>query len=96
SLTQSFRSTRPVLEFVDAAIEALPEPGLGVIADREIHASEVPGPGTVTLWPLVVAGGSEEDEESWISDSTRELARRIARTIKGWIGTLMLESKGRT
>lgn len=96
SLTQSFRSTRPVLEFVDAAIETLPEPGLGAIADREVHASEVPGPGTVTLWPLVVAGGSEEDEESWISDSTRELARRIARTIKGWIGTLMLESKGRT
>ncbi len=58
SLTQSFRSTRPVLEFVDAAIEALPEPGLGAIADREVHASEVPGPGTVSLWPLVVAGGS--------------------------------------
>ena len=96
SLTQSFRSTRPVLEFVDAAIEALPEPGLGAIADREVHASEVPGPGTVSLWPLVVAGGSEEDEEEWISDSTRELARQIARTIKGWIGTLMLESKGRT
>jgi ATP-dependent helicase/nuclease subunit A len=95
SLTQSFRSTRPVLEFVDAAIEALPEPGLGAIADREVHASEVPGPGSVSLWPLVVAGGSEEDEESWISDSTRELARQIARTIKGWIGTLMLESKGR-
>ncbi len=96
SLTQSFRSTRPVLEFVDAAIEALPEPGLGAIADREVHASEVVGPGTVSLWPLVVAGGSEEDEEDWISDSTRELARQIARTIKGWIGTLMLESKGRT
>uniref|UniRef100_UPI0035C9F3AD double-strand break repair helicase AddA n=1 Tax=uncultured Sphingomonas sp. TaxID=158754 RepID=UPI0035C9F3AD len=96
SLTQSFRSTRPVLEFVDAAIEALPDPGLGAIADREVHASEVPGPGTVSLWPLVVAGGSEEDEESWISDSTRELARQIARTIKGWVGTLVLESKGRT
>ncbi len=96
SLTQSFRSTRPVLEFVDAAIEALPDPGLGAIADREVHASEVPGPGTVTLWPLVVAGGGEEDEESWISDSTRALARQIARTIKGWIGTLVLESKGRT
>ena len=96
SLTQSFRSTRPVLEFVDAAIEALPEPGLGAIADREVHASEVPGPGTVSLWPLVVAGGGEEDEEAWISDSTRALARQIARTIKGWIGTLMLESKGRT
>ncbi|MDO7842771.1 double-strand break repair helicase AddA [Sphingomonas immobilis] len=96
SLTQSFRSTRPVLEFVDAAMAALPEPGLGNVAARETHASEVPGPGTVTLWPLVIAGGTEEDEEGWIDDSVRELARRIARTIKGWIGTLMLESKGRT
>lgn len=96
SLRQSFRSTRPVLEFVDAAIDALPDPALGDLEERAVHVSEVPGPGTVTLWPLVVAGGSEEDEESWVSDSTRELARQIARTIKGWIGTLMLESKGRT
>ncbi|SDA29538.1 double-strand break repair helicase AddA [Sphingomonas sp. NFR15] len=95
SLTQSFRSTRPVLEFVDATMAVLPEPGLGAVAVLERHASEVPGPGTVTLWPLIVAGGSEADEEGWIADSTRELARRIARTIKGWIGTLMLESKGR-
>ncbi|MBC7042210.1 UvrD-helicase domain-containing protein, partial [Salmonella enterica subsp. enterica serovar Enteritidis] len=29
SLTHSFRSTRPVLEFVDAAIGALPGPGMG-------------------------------------------------------------------
>ena len=95
SLRQSFRSTRPVLEFVDAAIDALPEPALGDLEEREVHVSEVPGPGTVSLWPLVVAGGSEEDEESWVSDSTRELARQIARTIKGWIGTLRLESQGR-
>jgi ATP-dependent helicase/nuclease subunit A len=95
SLTQSFRSTRPVLEFVDAAMAGLPEPGLGAVAQLERHASEVPGPGTVTLWPLVVAGGSDEDEEGWIADSTRELAKRIARAIKGWIGTLMLDSKGR-
>ena len=95
SLTHSFRSTRPVLEFVDAAIEAIPDPGLGAIAEREPHASEVAGPGTVTLWPLTVAGGSEEDEEGWIADSTRALASQIARQIKAWVGTLMLESQGR-
>ncbi|MEO6216116.1 MAG: double-strand break repair helicase AddA [Sphingomonas sp.] len=95
SLTHSFRSTRPVLEFVDAAIEAIPDPGLGEIAEREPHASEVPGPGTVTLWPLTVAGGSEEDEEGWIADSTRALASQIAKQIKAWVGTLMLESQGR-
>jgi ATP-dependent helicase/nuclease subunit A len=95
SLTHSFRSTRPVLEFVDAAIGALPGPGMGELSDAEPHASEVPGPGTVTLWPPVTEGGSEADEEEWVSDATRELARRIARAIKGWIGNLDLESKGR-
>ena len=95
SLTHSFRSTRPVLEFVDAALAALPDPGLGAIAERETHASEVIGPGTVTLWPLTVAGGSAEDEEGWIADSTRALASRIAKQIKAWVGTLRLDSKGR-
>jgi len=95
SLTHSFRSTRPVLEFVDAAIGALPMPGMGDLSDAEEHASEVAGPGTVTLWPPVTEGGSEADEEEWVSDATRKLAGDIARAIKGWIGTLDLESKGR-
>lgn len=94
SLTHSFRSTAPILEFVDAAVAALPEPGMGT--ESEAHASRVAGPGTVTLWPPVVVGGDPEDEEGWIDDATRELASRIARQIKRWIGTLELESKGRT
>lgn len=94
SLTHSFRSTAPILEFVDAAVAALPEPGMGT--DSETHASRVEGPGTVVLWPPVEAGGDAEDEESWVDDATREVANRIARAIKGWIGTLELESKGRT
>lgn len=94
SLTHSFRSTAPILEFVDAAVAALPEPGMGT--ESETHASRVAGPGTVTLWPPVVAGGDPEDEEGWIDDATREVANRIARQIRDWIGTLELESKGRT
>ncbi|MGY4396009.1 ATP-dependent helicase/nuclease subunit A [Sphingomonas sp. UYAg733] len=96
SLTSSFRSTKPVLEFVDAALGALGDPGLGAIAD--LHASEVAGPGTVTLWPPIVAGGSEEDVEGWIPDATRALATRIARTLRDWLygpTPLMLESQGR-
>ncbi|WP_066718468.1 double-strand break repair helicase AddA [Sphingomonas pituitosa] len=95
SLTHSFRSTRPVLEFVDTALGLLPAPGMGPMSDSEPHASEVPGPGTVTLWPPVIEGGSEADEEEWIGDATRALAARIARQIKGWVGTLPLASKGR-
>ncbi|WP_010542942.1 double-strand break repair helicase AddA [Sphingomonas elodea] len=95
SLTHSFRSTRPVLEFVDTALGLLPAPGMGPMSDSEPHASEVPGPGTVTLWPPVIEGGSDADEEEWIGDATRALAARIARAIKGWIGTLPLSAKGR-
>ena len=95
SLTHSFRSTRPVLEFVDAALAAVPNPALGT--DMALHASEVPGPGVVELWPPETgAGAAEEGEEDWLDDATRALARRIARTIREWLDTgLMLESKGR-
>ncbi|WP_375402356.1 double-strand break repair helicase AddA [uncultured Sphingomonas sp.] len=96
SLVQSFRSTKPVLEFVDRALGVIPEPKLGLYDPPETHRSEVPGPGTVTLWPAIVDGGSEEDEEGWIDDAVRENARRIAAAIKGWLRDgLMLGSKGR-
>ncbi|MEN2785390.1 double-strand break repair helicase AddA [Sphingomonas qilianensis] len=97
SLTQSFRSTRPVLEFVDAAIAAIGAPAMGAAA-VDVHASEVPGPGAVELWPPVVTGGSDEDAEGWVPDATRALARQIARQIRDWLygpTPLMLESKGR-
>jgi len=96
SLTHSFRSTRPILEFVDAAVGAIDAPGLGAIGALEDHASEVPGPGVVELWPPVIAGGSDVDEEAWIDDAVREQAIRIARAVREWIdGGLRLESKGR-
>ncbi|MES2753237.1 MAG: double-strand break repair helicase AddA [Pseudomonadota bacterium] len=83
SLTHSFRSTRPILEFVDAALVAVPDPGLGT--DSETHASEVGGPGLVELWPPIIAGGDADDEEGWIDDATRKLAKRIAKQIRGWL-----------
>ena len=81
SLTQSFRSTRPILRFVDQALALLPEPGLG--SDLREHASAVPGAGGVTLWrPTVI--GEDEGEEEWTPDATREIAAEIARTVKRW------------
>ena len=96
SLVHSFRSTRPVLEFVDAAVAAIPEPGLGTFAPPEPHASEVPGPGSVTLWPPVIAGGDPDDEESWIDEPVRKLAGDIAKAVKRMLAEpRMLASKGR-
>ncbi|HEU0044863.1 double-strand break repair helicase AddA [Sphingomonas sp.] len=85
ALVHSFRSTKPVLEFVDAAVAAIPDPGLGTFAPPEPHASEVAGPGTITLWPPVAAGGDADDEESWIDEPVRELAKTIARAVRGWL-----------
>ena len=85
SLVQSFRSTGPVLAFVDAALAELPVPGMGAVAEIEAHATEVPGAGTVTLWPPVVAGGSDGDEEEWVDDATRGVATRVAKQVRAWL-----------
>ncbi|WP_375396172.1 double-strand break repair helicase AddA [uncultured Sphingomonas sp.] len=99
SLTASFRSTRPILEFVDAAVAALPPPGLGDIDTIEPHASRVEGPGRVTLWqPTTVAAEDDEGEEGWIADAVRSHATRIARQVRDWLdpaNPLMLDSQGR-
>lgn len=97
SLVSSFRSTRPILQFVDAAIAALEPDALGPGVELREHASEVPGPGIVELWPPIVSGEVEDDgPEDWIDDAVRRNAARIARQIRDWIDRgVMLESKGR-
>lgn len=98
ALTHSFRSTAPILEFVDAAIASMPGPGLTPINDNEAHASKVPGPGSVTLWAPIVAEGSDVDEDGTVDDATRELANRIACQVRDWLNPdspLILGSKGR-
>lgn len=94
SLTRSFRSTRPILRFVDQALALLPAPGLG--SELRDHASAVEGQGNVALWPPVVAGGDEDEgEEEWVRDATRELAARIARQVKQWIDEKLVLRDGR-
>lgn len=89
SLTESFRSTAPILEFVDLVIEGLGEGALSRMIDPEPHRSAVAGPGIVTLWsPVATEGeGAEEieGEEDWLDDSTRRFATRLARQIKCWL-----------
>ncbi|KTT70847.1 double-strand break repair helicase AddA [Sphingomonas endophytica] len=103
SLTDSFRSTAPVLEFVDQAIATVGAAGLGAAEDIPEHASRVTGPGAVVLWPPISAGATDAEdggEEGWIDDAVRANATRIAQAVKRWLGPvehggLMLDSKGR-
>lgn len=104
-LTLSFRSTRPVLEVVDAVF-AHERAAAGVALDgTEIrHDSHRHGmAGLVELWPPVRPAASE-DPEPWappveqqtIETPRQKLARIIATTIARWIRSgERLESRGR-
>ncbi|MBN8807575.1 MAG: double-strand break repair helicase AddA [Sphingomonas sp.] len=97
NLTASFRSTAPILAFVDAAIDAMPGEGMGAVA-LEAHASKVAGPGAVNLWSPTLADEPDDAEEGWIPDAIRAHAARVARQVKEWLDPahpLMLASKGR-
>jgi ATP-dependent helicase/nuclease subunit A len=97
ALTSSFRSTQPILDFVDAAIGVLPGGGLGV-DDNQRHSSKVEGPGQVNLWAPTLAGEEDEGEEGWVADAVRAHATRIAAQVRAWLDPrdpMILESKGR-
>ncbi|RJF91058.1 double-strand break repair helicase AddA [Sphingomonas cavernae] len=89
SLTESFRSTAPILEFVDTVVAGLGDGALSQMIDPEPHRSAVAGPGVVTLWSPVSAEGDDGDEiegeESWLGDSTRRFATRLAKQIRRWL-----------
>lgn len=110
-LDVSFRSTRAVLDLVDAVF-ALESGRDGVVFDGEgvlrHETMRVGQAGSVTLWPLV-GPETPEEAEPWalpveqgrgLSPSAA-LARRLASTIAGWLGTgdsggsLWLEARGR-
>jgi ATP-dependent helicase/nuclease subunit A len=105
TLDVSFRSTRPVLDLVDAVFRD-PDARRGVVtgedplthfADRAGHA------GTVELWPLAPPP-EDPPVEAWAvpaanqgqTTASRLLAERLAEWIRGQTdGTVMLESQGR-
>ncbi|MBB4657564.1 double-strand break repair helicase AddA [Parvularcula dongshanensis] len=94
SLFLSFRSTRPVLEFVDAAmLDGEGKPLVGTEYER--HESRHPVlHGRVELWPPIVRPDKETGEawaapvdEVGVADPRRVLAEAICTEIKSWIGT---------
>ncbi|MBC2670653.1 double-strand break repair helicase AddA [Novosphingobium piscinae] len=89
-LGRSYRTARPILAFVDAAIAAIGPGRFGLEQPPEPHVGEA-RPGQVLLWPP--AGGEddeaaeprEEGEETWLSRPDRQLADRLARQIADWL-----------
>ena len=92
-LDRSFRTARPILEFVDRAIAAIGPRRFGLEHAAEPHVGE-DRPGLVTLWPVIGGEGEANDErgetrpegdEGWLSRPDRKLAERIAQQVKQWL-----------
>ncbi len=105
-LEHSFRSTRAVLDLVDAVFNA---EGVrkGVVADLSRNVQHLPSrvgqAGQVEIWPLIRAQVRPE-ADAWKlpvdiepgDNSASRLSRKIAQTVKGWITSgEMLQSRGR-
>ncbi len=88
-LGRSYRTAKPILEFVDEAIETLGYESFGLPKRPEPHVGEV-RPGIVGLWHPVGGGDEDEDDEreapdTWLPGPEREMADRIAAQVKSWL-----------
>ena len=102
-LADSFRSTRPVLRFVDAAIAAIGRERFGLDADVPEHRATRGDHGHVMLLPPVRASSDSDGddtaeaggEEQWLSSEKRTFAVRLARQIREWLDKGELLASGR-
>lgn len=91
-LGQSFRTARPILDFVDAAIDHIGWDRLGLDRKPERHVG-LDIAGTVGLWKVVgdevqddgEEGEGDEGAETWLSRPDRKLADQIALQVKAWL-----------
>ncbi|WP_057882934.1 double-strand break repair helicase AddA [Tsuneonella troitsensis] len=88
-LGRSYRTSQPVLNFVDAAISAIGQEAFGIgageIVERHVGYDR---PGLVTLWRPISARGDDEDDEGpedWLSEPERAMANRIADQVAAWL-----------
>ena len=102
SLSQSFRSTPPILEFVNAVIEEAGPESFGINGEIAAHYSDKPHIGMVELLEPISAkpngqdDSSSDEEEDWFSDEKRALAQKLADHVKALIDAKpWLVSKGR-
>jgi ATP-dependent helicase/nuclease subunit A len=83
TLSQSFRSTTPVLQFVNALIDEAGHANFGISDEVPDHYSRMPAEvGMVELLAPVSPKSADEerddDEESWVPNQKRDLAERLA------------------
>jgi ATP-dependent helicase/nuclease subunit A len=104
TLSQSFRSTAPILNFVNAVIATTGGENFGITDLIDDHYSQKLPVGLVELLsPITPASVADEaaandndDEESWITNEKRRLAEKLADHVKALIDERpWLATKGR-
>lgn len=91
TLSQSFRSTQPILHLVNGLIAELGHERFGLNEAIEDHVSKKPDIGIVELLEPVTAASADEngdgegDEEKWLGPEKRALAAMLAQKIKGLV-----------
>ncbi|MBD2842046.1 double-strand break repair helicase AddA [Erythrobacter rubeus] len=85
-LGRSFRTSRPVLEFVNTAIGALGYEEFGLTDAPEDHVG-ADRPGLVTLWKPVtsVSAAGDDEDRDWLPAHETVLAGRIAEQVRRWV-----------
>ncbi len=95
-LGRSYRTSQPVLDFVDTAIAAIGPASFGLAGQAELHEG-FDRAGQVVLWPPLLAHGGDEDDGSsaddtsdsdaqdWISEPERLMADKIAAQVRRWL-----------
>ncbi|MEQ8291760.1 MAG: double-strand break repair helicase AddA [Roseovarius sp.] len=97
----SFRSSRAILDTVDATFESHESSGFSDESKHKAFKQDMPG--RVDLWPLIEAPEKPEDPD-WYDpvdvkapdDPARVLAKTLAQTIKGMISTPLPDQAGET
>jgi ATP-dependent helicase/nuclease subunit A len=89
SLSQSFRSSMPVLQFVDAVADHVGYENFGLSKPIEKHISQLGDAGSVTLLPPISGDSDYDDggEEDWLGEDKRILAATIADYVKRLVDT---------
>ena len=106
-MTISYRSAKEIINAVNSVFPAVRPQILGFdekdMSEQDHTTNRMDVVGRVEVWPLIVPLDDVEDRDPWLTpldreaaDSPRrELARRIASTLKSWIGHRDLESQNR-
>lgn len=105
TIDESFRSSQPILDAVDAVMAAIGEEELGLpepLRAHKAHEKACAHGGFVQLLPPYKAAeaedgeGEEGEEEGWIAPSELVWARELAKMVRHWTtGGLFLDKEGR-